>query len=370
MTELYIGLMSGTSMDGIDAALVEFNEDQFQLIEHHNHNIPAQLASTLQQLALNESSVNLDTLGEADAELGDIFSDAVNALLKKSNVEASTIKAIGSHGQTVRHCPKAKHAFSLQIGDANKIAYNTGITTVADFRRRDIAAGGEGAPLTPAFHNKIFRHANENRTVLNIGGIANVTFLAADKNKACIGFDTGPGNTLMDSWIKKHRQENFDLNGAWAASAQIDQQLVEQLMLDTFIHKAPPKSTGREHYNLRWLDEQLKTFGNIKADVVQASLCEFTAQSIRFSIEKYLPDTQTIIVCGGGAHNAHLMQRLNDLLPEIQIDTSDRHGLAADWVEAVAFAWLAKQTMEGKPGNLTDVTGADQKVILGAIYPT
>ena len=356
-------------MDGIDAALVEFNNDQLQLVKYHCHSIPSLLANKLQQLALNETNINLDTLGEADAELGNIFADAVKTLLKKSNLEASTIKAIGSHGQTIRHCPNNKHAFSLQIGDANRIAYNTGITTVADFRRRDIAAGGEGAPLTPAFHNKVFRHPDENRTVLNIGGISNVTFLAANKNKACLGFDTGPGNTLMDSWIKKHQQKNFDLNGAWAASTQANQQLVEQLMLDTFIHQAPPKSTGREHYNLHWLDKQLENFGNIKADTVQASLCEFTAQSIRFSIEKYLPDTQTIIVCGGGAHNTHLMQRLNDSLANMQIDTSDQHGLAADWVEAVAFAWLAKQTMEGKPGNLTDVTGADRSVILGAIYP-
>jgi len=369
MADYYIGLMSGTSMDGIDAALVEFNKDQFKLIEHHNHNIPAQLTNTLQQLALNESNINLDTFGEADSELGDVFANAVNALLKKSKIKASKIKAIGSHGQTIRHSPKAKHAFSLQIGDASKIAYKTGITTVADFRRKDIAAGGEGAPLTPAFHNNIFRTKNENRTVLNIGGISNVTFLAADKSKACTGFDTGPGNTLMDCWIKKHQQKNFDLNGSWAASTKIDQQLVKQLMSDTFVHKAPPKSTGREHYNLHWLDEQLKSFENIKADTVQASLCEFTAQSIQFAIEKYLPDTQTIIVCGGGVHNTHLIQRLINLLSEIQINTSDQHGLAADWVEAVAFAWLAKQTMEGKPGNLTDVTGADKNVILGAIYP-
>ncbi len=369
MAELYIGLMSGTSMDGIDAALVEFNKDQFQLIEHHSHSIPLQLINKLQQLALNKTSINLDMLGETDAELGNVFADAVKTLLKKSNIEANAIKAIGSHGQTIRHTPKGKHAFSLQIGDANRIAYNTGITTVTDFRRRDIAAGGEGAPLTPAFHNNIFRQENENCTVLNIGGIANVTYLAADKNKACTGFDTGPGNTLMDSWIKKYQQKNFDLNGAWAASTQADQSLVEKLMLDSFIHEAPPKSTGREHYNLHWLDKQLRDFKNIKANTVQASLCEFTAQSIQFSIKKYLPDTQTVIVCGGGAHNTHLMQRLNNLLPEIKIDASDQHGLSADWVEAVAFAWLAKQTMEGKPGNLTDVTGADQKVILGAIYP-
>jgi anhydro-N-acetylmuramic acid kinase len=368
MPDYYIGLMSGTSMDGIDAALVEFSDDQFKLVESHSHRIPDQLISTIQQLALNKSDLNLDTLCETDVELGNTFADAANALLIKSNIKARSIKAIGSHGQTIWHKPMAKHPFSLQIGNANNIAYKTGITTVADFRQRDIAAGGEGAPLAPAFHNNIFRNKNKNRTVLNIGGIANATYLPADKNKSCTGFDTGPGNTLMDCWIKKHLQKNFDKDGEWAASAQANSRLVEQLMQDIFIHKTPPKSTGREYYNLHWLNEQLKSFENIKADIVQASLCEFTAQSIQFSINNFLPDTQTMIVCGGGVHNFHLMQRLKKLLPEIQIDPSDQHGLAADWVEAVAFAWLAKQTMEGKTGNLMGVTGAEQDVILGAIY--
>jgi len=369
MPELYIGLMSGTSLDGIDAALVEFGDNKFTLIATHHHAIPAELCKTLNKLALDESECSLDTLGEADAELGEIFAHAVNELLKQSNTQTSTIKAIGSHGQTIRHRPDAQHPFTLQIADANKIAHITGITTVADFRRRDMAANGEGAPLAPAFHNAIFRSSQENRAIVNIGGIANITFLPADKNKTCQGFDTGPGNMLMDAWIQKHKNQNYDPQGQWAANHSADKKLIHHLMQDPFISQTPPKSTGREHYNLHWLNEQLSHFSDLSADIIQASLCEFTAQSIQLAVENYSEEINTLIVCGGGAHNTHLMHLLQQQLPGINIKNSDAYGLHPDWVEAVAFAWLAKQTLNNKPSNSPEVTGADEAVILGSIFP-
>ncbi|MDH5765925.1 MAG: anhydro-N-acetylmuramic acid kinase, partial [Gammaproteobacteria bacterium] len=219
MSELYIGLMSGTSMDGIDAALVECGQHTVKLISHHSHSLPQALREKLLVLCLDQPGTSLDTLGEADAELGDLFAEAVIELLKQSGKHASDIKAIGSHGQTVRHKPDLHYPFSLQIADANRIAYKTGITTIADFRRKDMAAGGQGAPLAPAFHNAFFRSADENRAVLNIGGIANITCLPSQADNPCFGFDTGPGNMLMDSWIQKHQQKPYDKNGAWAASA-------------------------------------------------------------------------------------------------------------------------------------------------------
>jgi anhydro-N-acetylmuramic acid kinase len=369
MTGLYIGLMSGTSLDGIDAALVEFNNDSFNLIATHHHSIPDKLCSTLKKLALNDPGCSLDTLGEADAELGNIFADAVNTLLKQSNTQAADIKAIGSHGQTIRHRPDVKHPFTLQIADANKIAYLTGITTVADFRRKDMAAKGEGAPLAPAFHNAYFRSTQENRGVINIGGISNITFLPSDKNKNCLGFDTGPGNMLMDAWIHKHKNKNYDQDGQWAGSHDADDGFLHQLMQDPFILQSPPKSTGREHYHLEWLNKQLNSFPELSIDTVQASLCAFTSQSIQLAIKNNAERIDTLIVCGGGAQNKHLMSLLQEQLPEININSSDHYGLHPDWVEAVAFAWLAKQTINNKAGNLPEVTGASEAVILGSVFP-
>ncbi|MDH5734835.1 MAG: anhydro-N-acetylmuramic acid kinase [Gammaproteobacteria bacterium] len=369
MSELFIGLMSGTSMDGIDAALVNFENETIQLLGHHSHTLPQTLKDTLFKLSLNHPDINLDILGQADAELGNIFADAVMELLAKYNIQAKDIKAIGSHGQTIRHKPDLEFPFTLQIGDANRIAYKTGITTVADFRRKDMAAGGQGAPLTPAFHNAVFRSASENRAVLNIGGIANITCLPADPDQNCFGFDTGPGNMLMDSWISQHKQQPYDKNGEWSASTQANNELLNQLMRDEFIHLNPPKSTGREHYNIDWLNTQLIKFPKLSASTIQATLCAFTAQSISYAIKKFLPEITSLIICGGGVHNKFLMHQLDTSLSNINIAPSDQYNLPADWVEAVAFAWLAKQTIEGKPGNLPAVTGAKQSTILGAIYP-
>lgn len=369
MAELFIGLMSGTSMDGIDAALVEIDDESINLLASHSQAIPDQLKEKLQLLSIDSELASIDMLGETDSQLGDVFSEAVSSLLAKTEYSREQVTAIGSHGQTIRHRPDLPHNFSLQIGDANRISYQTGITTVADFRRKDMAAGGEGAPLAPAFHQQVFSSADENRAVLNIGGIANLTALTKDQSKPCSGFDTGPGNMLMDAWIHTHKHRGFDENGEWAASAIADEALVKQLMLDPYLNEAPPKSTGKEHYNLDWLTDQLKNFPHLSNGQVQASLCEFTSRSISDALLRFMPDTETLIVCGGGAHNTHLMSQLQKQLADIKIQSSEAYGIHPDWVEAIAFAWLACQTINGKTGNRPEVTGARQHVVLGAIYP-
>lgn len=370
MTELFIGLMSGTSMDGIDAALVEFSQDDIKLIAQHSHTLPITLTQKLKLLTLDSPEANIDMLGSADTELGLVFSDAVNQLLTKASIEASQITAIGSHGHTVRHRPDLKSNFSMQIGDANRISFLTGITTIADFRRKDMAAGGEGAPLAPAFHQQVFRSNNENRAVLNIGGIANLTYLAADMTTPCLGFDTGPGNTLMDAWIFKHKNMAYDKDGQWAASSKADKSLVSQLMKDKFVLSTPPKSSGREHYHLPWLEQHLTQYTQLNNSEIQSSLSQFTCDSIIYAIENHLPEKiKTLIVCGGGTHNKHLMNQLKHKLADVSVESSENYGVAPDWVEAIAFAWLARQTLQHLPGNIPSVTGASQSLVLGAIYP-
>lgn len=369
MSGAYIGLMSGTSLDGIDAVLVTFDNSRPRLVASHSHDIPRQLREKLKLLCRDSDLASIDMLGEADCEMGELLADAANTLLSSANISHESVVAIGSHGQTIRHRPDLPHPFSMQIGDGNRISYLTGITTVCDFRRKDMAAGGEGAPLAPAFHQQVFHSPEENRAILNIGGIANLTSLPASTDKACFGFDTGPGNGLMDAWIHTHKQLDYDRNGAWAASATADHRLVKQLMSDTFIQQAPPKSTGKEHYNLDWLAKQLTDFSHLSPQQVQASLCEFTSQSIATGVSQHMPDSQRLIVCGGGAHNYHLMDSLSKQLPEMTISSSEEYGIHPDWVEAMAFAWLARQTLQAKPGNLPAVTGASRPLVLGAIYP-
>jgi len=368
MTELFIGLISGTSMDGIDAALVDCSDNRPRLLDHLSHPIPASLRQQILQLAHNQD-VNLNLLGETDAELGEVLADAANQLLKQSGQSASAIRAIGSHGQTIWHNPDSRYKFSLQIGDANRIAYRTGITTVADFRRKDMAAGGEGAPLAPALHQAIFSSEQENRGVLNIGGIANLTYLPASSEQHSFGFDCGPGNVLMDSWINRQRSLDYDRDGTWAASASASDELVRALMADDYLARTPPKSTGREHYHLQWLTDQLQPFAHLPADVVQASLAEFTAQSISQALRNYLGNIDTLIVCGGGAHNQHLMGLLQKHNPGVRVAASEQFGLHPDWVEAVAFAWLAQRRLRGETTDLCHITGAEKNVVLGAIYP-
>lgn len=370
MTELYIGLMSGTSMDAIDAALVQFEGKNQTLssIGCYSHSLPDELRQNLAQLIQKPEQVHLDMLGQTNIALGKQFAAAVNILLQETEVKPEQVTAIGSHGQTIRHSPGIDSAFTLQIGDPNTIAYKTGITTVADFRSMDMSAGGQGAPLAPAFHREVFYSPDENRVILNIGGIANITWLPKDSEAVITGFDTGPGNTLMDTWIQLKKHQPFDRDGAWAATGTVNSQLMKTLLADSYLKQHPPKSTGREHYHLSWLNSILENFPNLSDEDIQASLCQFSVESIAKAIETHYPQTQTVIVCGGGVHNKHLTKQLEARLEKIKVDPSNLHGIDADWVEAIAFAWLARQRIHKQKLSLQTITGSEQALLYGNIY--
>ncbi|WP_445371539.1 anhydro-N-acetylmuramic acid kinase [Methylomonas sp. HW2-6] len=365
MAELYIGLMSGTSIDGIDAGLVDFAGNKITLVEFHYQPFPPALRQSIQAISQANQAVRLLDYGHLDSQIGRLFGEAANALLKKTGIPANAIKAIGSHGQTVCHAPDGSDGFTLQIGDPNRIAEITGITTVADFRRRDIAAGGQGAPLVPAFHQAVFADPSQTRTVVNIGGIANITIL---DDKPAIGFDTGPGNGLIDYWYQQHHSGMFDPSGEWAASGRIDQELLAALKDDPYFRLAPPKSTGKEYFSAAWLARKIETFENLPAQDIQATLCQFSADTISDAIRQHAPGATQTFICGGGAHNRHLLRLLAGNL-RIPVASTAEIGVDPDHVEAIAFAWLARQTLNGLPGNLCNVTGARAPVILGGIYP-
>lgn len=366
LSELYIGLMSGTSLDGIDAALVNLSDERVELVAFEYLPFSIEIQRELQQLSAPNALITLQDFGEMDTRLGHWFAQVVKNLLKRQNLPESTIKAIGSHGQTVYHSPSALFPFSLQIGDPNCIAQQTGITTVADFRRRDIAAGGQGAPLVPAFHEAVFHCETETRCIVNIGGIANVTVLPAELTKTVLGFDTGMGNVLLNQWIQRHCQDCYDADGAWANTGKIDFELVEILKQEPYFELPPPKSTGVDYFSLSWLEKQCD-LRKYKSEDVQASLCYLTAITICEAIKRFAPDVARILVCGGGVHNAYLMKLLTENAPCIVQSTAE-FGLHPDHVEAIAFAWLAKQTLNQKTGNLQAVTGAKEAVVLGGIY--
>jgi len=355
-------------MDGVDAALLSFENEKIKLLGAISWPIPVEIKSALNTLSFSEH-VDIRLLGETDTQMGRLFTDSVLNLLQKTNTDAKHITAIGSHGQTIYHHPNSKHPFTMQIGDANIIAAKTHITTVADFRRRDIALGGQGAPLVPAFHDYLFQDRASDQMVLNIGGIANITYLPTDKTKNITGFDTGPGNTLLDLWHEKHRQLPCDFNGEWARSGKLDTPLFTHLLSDDYFQKAFPKSTGREYFNLKWLDRKLTAFGKSSAPAdIQNTLTEFTAKSIADAIQLISKNGETVWVCGGGIENLFLMQRLQAHLPNYKIKSTSEAGIDPKWIEAAAFAWLAKQTLLKKPGNCISVTGAKQETVLGAIY--
>ena len=367
MSDLYIGLMSGTSMDGIDAALVDLTTKP-KIISTLHRVYPDKLLKRLNVLCKGMPN-ELKEFSQLDSELGKMFAQTANDLIKQAKLTPGQISAIGSHGQTIRHYPKGEHRNSLQIADPNVIAESCNVTTVADFRRRDIAAGGEGAPLVPAFHHAVFHSLNKNRVILNIGGIANITILPADNENPTLGFDTGPGNTLMDNWHAKHKGASYDKNGDWAKQGAIDNTLLKRALSDPYFSSPPPKSTGREHFNLAWLEGLISALqANPLAVDIQTTLCEITAISIAQSIQHHAASTDEILICGGGIHNRHLMQRLKTHLEKCTIQSTETYGIHPDWLEAVAFAWLAKQTLDRKPGNLPSVTGASRATILGGIY--
>lgn len=360
MPELYIGLMSGTSVDGLDIALVELSHSP-KLIASFYQKYDKSLREEI--LALCQPSPDeINRLGILDRQLGKLFADSINSLLKTQRLSPQSIRAIGSHGQTVRHHPA--RGFTLQIGDPNVIAAETGITTIADFRRRDIALGGQGAPLVPAFHQAVFYDKKVNRVILNLGGMANITLLP--KNGALFGFDTGPSNILLDAWIEKNLAKTTDEEGQWAAKGQINYALLNNLLNDPYFKLLPPKSTGREYFNLNWLNNFFVT--EFDPRDVQTTLVELTAQSIIDAISQHMSEGE-ILVCGGGIHNHFLMSRLRDLGKHFIIESTEKFGVDPDWVEAIAFAWLAKQTLNHKSGNIPAVTGAKKATILGGIYP-
>jgi anhydro-N-acetylmuramic acid kinase len=367
----YIGLMSGTSVDAIDAVLVRFDGHQPEIIATHTHPMLASTPQSIVRLS-QQQQVDMDELGALDSHLGDCFAEAVLALLDKAGVPANQVEAIASHGQTIRHRPEGNWPFTWQIGNPALLAARSGIDVIADFRRADVAVGGQGAPLVPAFHQQLYRSDDENRVVVNIGGMANITCLPRDATVAVSGFDTGPGNVLLNFWIHHHQQLEFDKDAHWARQYAHDEVLLQRLLADDYFHRPAPKSTGREYFHEHWLAHCLADCPGLAAGVVQATLTHLTAVTISQAIRQVMADCQRVLVCGGGAHNPLLMRLLDERLPQVS-STADfpaaEQGLDADFIEALAFAWMAKQYRLGSPANLPAVTGARRAVVLGACYP-
>lgn len=363
---LYAGLISGTSMDGVESVLLDIEGDRFAIAGALHVDYPQALSQRLKRAVATPAGCDLDELGAMDAEVGEVFADAVLQLFAATGISASQVRAIGSHGQTVLHRPAAAIPFTLQIGDANRIAERTGVDVVADFRRRDMAAGGEGAPLVPAFHAAAFAAPGVARVVVNIGGISNITIL--DGNGGVSGFDTGPGNCLMDLWATEHLGAPFDKDGALAARGQVHAPLLQALLQEPYLGRAPPKSTGRELFRREWLQSKLDTHPAGIADV-QATLCEYTAATIALAIAELAQlNCAELLVCGGGAYNHELMRRLAVRLPHTLVQSTAVRGIAPEHVEGALFAWLAHRFVTGQSGNVTAVTGARGARVLGALY--
>lgn len=363
---LSAGLVSGTSMDGVEAVLLESDAEHLAVRDALHLDYPAELAGRLRQAVAEPATCGLDELGYLDAAIGEVFADAAEALLRHCRLTADQVRVIGSHGQTVLHRPRTALSYTLQIGDPNRIAERTGIDVVADFRRRDLAAGGEAAPLVPAFHAAAFAARGEDRAVVNIGGIANITTLAADG--AVGGFDTGPGNCLMDLWASEHLGAPFDRDGALAAQGQVHAPLLAMLLTEPYLALPAPKSTGRELFHRTWLAPMLQRHPASVPDVM-ATLSEYTAHTIAAAL-RAIPDftPRELLVCGGGAHNAELMRRLAAQLPDLHVASTAIRGIAPEQVEGALFAWLAERHLAGLPGNVVAVTGARGPRVLGALY--
>ena len=369
MPELCIGLMSGTSMDGVDAVLCEFDEGRFaRTLDRESRPYAVDLRTRLLHLQRDKPAIPLSEFCELDNAVAEAFADTVLALLSRHGLQASAVRAIGSHGQTVFHDPDGVHS-SLQLGNPSLIAARSSITTVSDFRRADIARGGQGAPLVPAFHHALFATAGEARCVINIGGIANVSLLPDADAERVRGFDTGPGNGLMDEWTELHRQLPFDRDGAWARSGELLPNLLDVLLDEPYFQLPPPKSTGRDRFSRTWLRQRVPLLDTMNPADVQRSLCELTARSIAGAVVQDLPECRRALVCGGGARNGLLMERLRAALPGVTVQATDEYGLQASEVEGAAFAWLALRALRGLPGNLPGATGASGAAVLGGIYP-
>lgn len=357
--------MSGTSLDGADSVVALLGQQQCKIIQQQFTPYPAVLKQQL--LALHDAGVNeLESTALIGNQLSHLYARNIEALLQSASITSAEIRAIGCHGQTIRHRPEL--GFTLQIGNPALLAELTRISVVADFRSRDIAAGGQGAPLVPAFHATMFAHPQKHRAILNIGGIANITHLPAAGGHVT-GFDTGPGNMLMDAWISKHQGKDYDANGNWAVNGNIIPELLHCMLAEPFFTMPPPKSTGRDTFSLAWLEQLLEQTGKQYAPIdVQRTLLELTAVSIAMAVSQHCSNVDELYVCGGGAYNSALLKLLQQALPSVSIQSSNVLGLAVNAVEAAAFAWLARQTLCGLPGNLPAVTGARGPRILGAVY--
>lgn len=365
-TRYFIGIMSGTSLDGVDAVLVAHTGHDFKQISEAFVPYPAAVKQTL--LALHQAATNeLHDAAVMANILAALYADAVQKILHKSNLPASAITAIGCHGQTIRHCPDLpdEQAYTLQIGNNARLAELTKISVIGDFRSRDIAAGGQGAPLVPAFHQAVFASTTKNRAIINIGGIANISWLPVHGDVT--GFDSGPGNMLLDQWTQQHTGQTYDANGNWSASGKVNTMLLDAMLAEPYLAQDAPKSTGRDLFNQAWLTQHLQGTQD-RPENIARTLLELTARSIADAVTRFCPNVDEVYVCGGGAHNRLLITRLTDLL-HCAIEPTDHLGVNVDWVEAVAFAWLAQRCVDGLSGNLPAVTGAQGPRILGAIYP-
>ncbi|WP_101925525.1 MULTISPECIES: anhydro-N-acetylmuramic acid kinase [Luteimonas] len=381
MHDLYLGLISGTSADGIDAALVAFDDAspsgphapalRARLVFGRTYPWETALRRQLVALGQQDAALTLDDLGELDTRIADAFAQAACQSLADSGVDRTQVAAIGSHGQTLRHRPLGRHGdgrwpYTVQLGDPSLIAERSGLRTVADFRRRDVAAGGHGAPLLPALHAALLQRSGEDRAVLNLGGIGNLTLLPGDGGPVR-GFDTGPANGLMDAWCLRHTGAAFDRDGALAARGRVDAALLARLRADPWFALPPPKSTGRDQFHLGWVEAALGH--DASAADVQATLLALSAATIADALHAAQPATTRLIACGGGVHNGALMRGLAEALPGVIVESTAAHGLDPDYVEAMGFAWLARQTVCGLPGNLPSVSGAAGPRILGGIFP-
>jgi anhydro-N-acetylmuramic acid kinase len=371
---LYLGLISGTSADGIDVAAVDLRGARVELVAGRTYPWDDALRAQILRVSQHEPLLSLDEFGELETAVADAFAGAALQLIEDFAIDRAAVHAIGSHGQTLRHRPRGPRPFSLQIGDPSRIAERTGCTVVADFRRRDVAAGGQGAPLVPAFHRAVFSAEAEARAVLNIGGIANLSLLGGSARSALqgsaapvLGFDCGPGNGLMDAWCLRHRGQAFDAGGSFAAEGEVDPSLLQRLLADPYLTEPPPKSSGRDRYHLAWLEARM-TGLSLAPEVVQATLLEFTAASIAQALARWQPQGERVLVCGGGVHNPRLMARLSALLPARCVESTAAHGVDPDFVEAMTFAWLARETLAGRPGNLCEATGAAGPRVLGGVW--
>jgi len=360
MSELYIGVMSGTSLDGIDIVLCAIKDDSLELIHYGEYVFDTKLKNDI--LDSIHSKVALKFIGELDTRLGEIYAKTINSFIDKYKIDKNKIIAIGLHGQTLWHQPNGEYPFSMQLANSSLITTITGVSVVSDFRQKDIALGGQGAPLTPAFHKYLFSRLDKKVAVVNIGGMANISILG----KKLIGYDTGCGNVLLDLWISKKKQLNYDENGEWAKSGMVIDKLLNQMLNDKYFSLPAPKSTGREYFNQTWLDNQLGRCLKLEPQDVQATLLALTVKSITNEVKK--TDTNLLIICGGGVKNKALMESLHVELNGVEVVSSSECGINADFMEAMAFAWLAYKRVHQQKVELKTVTGASKNTILGCIY--